>query len=101
MLRLAPDAGPLSAGHVLYAAEPGEGVMSVPLDRLTALYHRRSGQTHLVAVPVPDVLAALGGRALDVPAILDALGIDEDAESRAALTARLEEMVETGLVARL
>jgi PqqD family protein of HPr-rel-A system len=84
---------------VRYAAEPGEGVARIPLDSLTALYHRRSGQTHVVAAPVPEILDALAGEALDAAALLAALGIDDDAEARLLLEARLNELVESGLLA--
>lgn len=82
-----------------YIAEPCEGLIRVPLDSLTALYHRRSGQTHIVAAPVPEILDALGTGPLDLAAILAKLGIDDDAEARAILGARLDELVESGLVA--
>lgn len=81
-----------------YAAAPREGLVSIPLDSLTALYHRRSGQTHLIAAPLPEILEALAGNPLDEAALLEALGIDDDAEARAILLARLCELVETGLV---
>lgn len=81
-----------------YAAEPRDALISVPLDSLTAFYHRRSGQTHLVAAPVPEILEALAEGPLDAPALLAALGIEDDAEARAILNARLAELVETGLV---
>jgi PqqD family protein of HPr-rel-A system len=82
-----------------YRAEPHDGLVHVTLDSLTAVYHRRSGQTHIVAPPVPELLSVLDRGALDVPDLLAALGIDDDEEARALLTARLEELVETGLVA--
>jgi PqqD family protein of HPr-rel-A system len=81
-----------------YRAEPATTLAIVPLDSLTAIYHRRSGQTHLVAEPVPEILAALGGDARDLPEILTALDITDSAEARAALTARLDELIATGLV---
>jgi PqqD family protein of HPr-rel-A system len=84
---------------VRYAAEPGEGMVRVPLDSLTALYHRRSGQTHVVAAPVPEILDALSPGPLDVAALLAALGIDDDAEARLLIEARLGELVESGLLA--
>lgn len=33
--------------------------LTEPLDGLSAIYHRRSGHTHLVAAPIPEILAAL------------------------------------------
>ncbi len=76
----------------------------VPLDTLTAVYHRRAGMTHLVSEPMPEILAAL----TKAPATLSALmlvlvndyGLDHDAESAAALQARLDELEAIGLVWR-
>jgi len=81
-----------------YAAEPRVGLVSVPLDSLTALYHRRSGQTHLVAAPVPEILAALAEKPLDLGNLLAVLQIDDDAEARLLLQARLDELIASGLV---
>ena len=83
-----------------YAAEPPGGVIRVALDSLTALYHRRSGQTHVVAPPVPELLDILGRGPHSIDALLEALGVDDDAEARAILVARMDELVETGLVGR-
>lgn len=81
------------------AADPAS-LRIVPLDVLTAIYHRASGQTHIVEAPVPEILAALGNEALAVDAILERLSrdyalVDPDP---AALTARLEELAAAGLV---
>ncbi|MGC6401741.1 HPr-rel-A system PqqD family peptide chaperone [Sphingomonas sp. FW199] len=86
-----------------YRAAPPETLLTVPLDALTAIHDRRSGQTHLVAAPVPELLEALGDGALDAAALLARLAeqfdlVDGDA---AALAERLEELTATGLVERL
>ena len=83
-----------------YRADPPEGLRIVPLDSLTAIYHRASGQTHVVAEPVPEILAALGAGAADVPALMARLGIADSEKTRAVLCERLEELVATGLVAQ-
>ena len=41
------------------AAAAGD-LVRVELDALTAIYDRRSGQTHLLASPLPEMLEALG-----------------------------------------
>jgi PqqD family protein of HPr-rel-A system len=74
----------------------------VPLDSLIALFHRPSGQTHLLASPLPEILAALD----DGPANLAELAArlarqfdlaaEDDAD--AALLARLNELATMGLV---
>ena len=85
---------------MIYRADPPGGVRIVPLDNLTAIYDRASGQTHVVAEPVPEILAVLGSGAQDVDGFLEALGLTDDAGTRALLTERLNELVATGLVAR-
>jgi PqqD family protein of HPr-rel-A system len=73
---------------------------AVTLDGLSAIYHRVSGATHVVAEPVPQILAALGGDTLSLAALLARLGSDYDLgdEAEVALTARLDELVTLGLV---
>ena len=87
-----------------YIAEPADQLWVEPLDAITLIYHRRSGITHMVAEPVPEILTAMGNAAVTA-AILVAmlseqfdLGTDDDAE--AVVTARLEELAELGLVHR-
>lgn len=82
------------------AADPAT-LRIVPLDSLTAIYHRTSGITHVVASPVPELLAALV-RPLTIDALLSALARDYDLPDadRAALAERLDELVEAGLVSR-
>ncbi len=83
-----------------YCIDPPEGLRIVPLDSLTAIYHRASGQTHVVAEPMPEILAVLGGKEVDLPDIIARLSLTETTETRALLTERLEELVLTGLIAR-
>jgi PqqD family protein of HPr-rel-A system len=81
-----------------YHADPPDAVRIVPLDSLTAIYHRRSGQTHLVAEPVPEILTALQDGAADVTILAERLGVAVD--GHAALNARLDELIKSGLVFR-
>ncbi|WP_448658873.1 HPr-rel-A system PqqD family peptide chaperone [Sphingomonas sp. CJ99] len=83
-----------------YRAAPSQTLLIEPLDALTAIHDRRSGQTHLVAPPVPELLAALEDGPLDIDALFARLSdrfdlVDGDAD---ALAERLEELVTTGLV---
>jgi PqqD family protein of HPr-rel-A system len=75
---------------------------SVALDGLSAIYHRASGATHVVAEPVPQILEALGADTLTLAELLKRLGSDYDLADDAieALTARLDELVALGLVVR-
>lgn len=85
-----------------YQAEPDMRVR--PLDDISLVYHRHSGQTHLVVSPVPEILAALGTdvcAAADVVARLSAtydLGAPDAAA--VAIAAHLEELAALGLVRR-
>ena len=87
---------------ILYRAASPDSLIVVPIDLLTAIYHRASGQTHLMASPAPEILEALAGAPLDAEALLAKLRDDYDLVDAdpAALTARLDELVETGLVER-
>jgi PqqD family protein of HPr-rel-A system len=80
----------------LYRTDGPEARIATPLDGLTLVYHRPSGQTHLLAEPAPEILAALDAGPADAASLLARLGaIEGDAE---VLTVRLAELVETGLV---
>lgn len=46
--------------EVRYRAAGAMDLVRVELDALTAVYDRRSGQTHLLASPLPEMLEALG-----------------------------------------
>lgn len=88
---------------VVYRGPPEDGLLIAPLDEFTAVYHRASGITHLLTEPAPQILAVLGEGAVSLDALLDRLGRDfelEDAD-HAALAARLDELIEAGLVERL
>jgi PqqD family protein of HPr-rel-A system len=85
-----------------YRAASASSLLIEPLDALTAVYHRASGITHLLDAPAPEILAALAE-----PATLDGLlarlgtAFDLADADRDALAARLDELVEAGLVERL
>jgi PqqD family protein of HPr-rel-A system len=85
---------------MLYRADPPEMLRIVPLDSLTAIYHRASGQTHVVAEPVPELLVALGEGACDVATLAKRLSLEVTSETHMLLTERLDELIATGLVTR-
>ena len=89
------------AGPV-YIAD-AEGLRTVVLEGLTVLFHPRSGQTHIVAPPAPEILDALSQGAADLDGIVQRLSerfeFDED-DGRAAIAARLGELETAGLVRR-
>ena len=85
-----------------YRAVPAAQLRIVALDDLTLVYHRASGITHLLAAPAPEIIAALGDTAMTAAALYAAFAerfemIDGNA---AALAARIDELVEVGLVLR-
>jgi PqqD family protein of HPr-rel-A system len=89
-----------------YLAEPEEAIVMRVLDDITLLYHRPSGQTHMVVSPVPEILDALHrDGAGDVGAVLARLALSYDLgevdAARVAIAAHLDEMAQLGLVRRL
>jgi PqqD family protein of HPr-rel-A system len=91
-------AGPQS---LKYKAEPADQLLVEPLDAMTLMYQRRSGITHIVAEPVPEILAVMGDDVLSADAIAQRLADAFDIDSTDAaeiVAARLEELAALGLV---
>lgn len=84
-----------------FRAPPADAVISVELDPFVALYDRRSGITHLLAEPAPQLLEALAAGPLTLAALRTRLGEAYDMPDLTddALAARLEELAAAGLVA--
>jgi PqqD family protein of HPr-rel-A system len=95
----------MAAPSTLYRAEPAGERIVEPLDAMTLIYQRRSGITHMVTEPVPQMLAAMGGDALSAAALLERLAVHFDLETDGAalqaISARLEELADLSLVERL
>jgi PqqD family protein of HPr-rel-A system len=88
---------------VRFVADPPAAVRTAALETLTALYHRPSGTTHILAPPAPQILEALAGEPGDADELLRRLGerFDLAAEDApAAMAARLAELEAAGLVRR-
>jgi PqqD family protein of HPr-rel-A system len=87
-----------------YVADPPGAVASADLEGLTALFHARSGTTHILAPPAPQILQALGAGPADAGEIAARLaaGFDlaAEADAEAAISARLAELEAAGLVWR-
>jgi len=87
-----------------YVADPPGAIASVDLEGLTALFHARSGTTHILAPPAPQILQALAAGPADADEIAARLaaGFDLAAEEdpAAAISARLAELEAAGLVWR-
>jgi PqqD family protein of HPr-rel-A system len=84
----------------IYIADT-QGCRSFELEGLTLLFHERSGMTHILAPPSPQLLEVLAQAPLDAEALLARLRerfeIDE-ASGAAAIAARLAELEAAGLV---
>ena len=86
-----------------YIADPDPLAGAVALDGLTAVFHPRSGTTHILAPPAPQILEALAAREGDAAEILARISerFDLEAENaEAAIAARLAELEAAGLVWR-
>ncbi|MBV9840315.1 MAG: HPr-rel-A system PqqD family peptide chaperone [Sphingomonadaceae bacterium] len=95
---------PSIAATPTYRADPPGSLRMVALeDGLVLLFHRPSATTHVVASPVPELLAALDEGPADATTLLGRLAArhDLDDPDAAALAERLEELAAAGLVARL
>jgi len=87
----------------VYRAAPVEALRVERLGELTAIFDRRSMQTHLVVSPLPEVLEAMSGEACNAALLAARLAASFDlpdaAETRAILGERLRELASLGLVA--
>lgn len=89
---------------IYYRAESADQRLIEPLDAMTLIYQRRSGITHIVAEPVPEILAVMGVDIVDAKTIAERLALDFDLDStdaEAIITARLEELASLGLVEKV
>ena len=88
-----------------YRAEPADQRVIEPLDSMTLIYQRRSGITHIVAEPVPQILAAMGYDAVDVATLVARLvqhfDLGDADEADYIIGARLDELADLGLVDRV
>lgn len=87
-----------------YRAAPADALRVEPLGELTAIFDRRSMQTHLVVSPMPEILDAMGAEACNAAGLAARLAaaFDLDAAENAQpiLAERLRELAAMGLVER-
>lgn len=92
-------------GEVRYRAEDAANLIIRPLDELNLIYHRLSGITHIVASPVPEMLAIMKDDALNSAELLERLShsyaLEAEADLKAVVQARLDELTNLGLIKRL
>ncbi len=87
---------------VRFVADAADAVCRAQLDSLTALFHRPSGQTHILVSPAPEILDALGGAPADLTTLVARLAARFELGPNAAslVAARLGELETAGLVRR-
>lgn len=92
-----------------FASLPAGDLKRIALGGLEAIYHKRSGITHLLAEPVPDLLDALAGAgpgryvtAADVLSLVaqrfEIMGDNPDEPLEVVIAERLMELAALGLV---
>ena len=64
-----------------YRAAPADALRIEPLGELTAIFDRRSMQTHLVVSPVPEILDAMGADACTPARVAERLAATFELES--------------------
>ena len=89
----------------LYRAPEAGALRIEPLGDLTAIFDRRSMQTHLVVAPMPEIIAAMGDTPCDAGALAERLAAMFDLgdaggdDVAAVLRERLAELAALGLAA--
>ncbi|MGC1470842.1 MAG: HPr-rel-A system PqqD family peptide chaperone [Sphingorhabdus sp.] len=95
----------MAASETHYQAEPADARIVEPLDMMTLIYQRRSGITHMVGEPVPQMLEEMGRDAVDVSTLAERLAASFDLggqdDAVALIAERLEELAGLGLVERI
>ena len=85
-----------------FRAAPAEALRVEPLGEVTAIFDRRSTQTHLVVSPLPEILAAMGGEVCNASLLAARLAASFDlpdgAETRRRSPRSLRELAALGLV---
>ena len=91
--------------NICYIAEPADTRIVRPLDAMTLIYQRRSGITHIVADPVPQILQAMGdapcNAAKTAMRLTEAFDLGDGAQAEVIIAERLEELADLGLVERI
>jgi len=90
-----------------YRAIPAEMRLRHDLGVMTLIHHRRSGITHMVSEPVPQILEALDALGPSDVAAVTAhlrahfdLAAEDGSDAATAIRARLIELATLGLVSR-
>lgn len=90
--------------QALYRAETADDRIVSALDSMSVIYQRRSGITHIVSDPVPQILAAMGDVPMNAAQIAEKMALHfdlgDEQEAQSIIAARLAELAELGLVER-
>jgi len=90
-------------GEKSYRAAPADTLRIEALGELTAIFDRRSMQTHLVVAPMPEILAAMDEGIHTAATIAGRLATDFELEAEGeavpVIIERLAELAAMGLVA--
>ncbi len=85
-----------------YRAEKAGELIIQPLDIMTLIYHRRSGITHIVADPVPQILEIMKQDIVTAGDVMqrltDIFDLENRPDSGAVISERLKELSLLGLV---
>ena len=86
-----------------YCAAPADALRVEPLGELTAIFDRRSMQTHLMTQPMPEILAVMAGDPCNAATVAERLAarfdLGGDGDPTPLLAERLAELAAMGLVA--
>lgn len=89
---------------VHYRIAKSDDLLFAPLDAMSAVYHRPSGQTHLVGEPVPELLSVLDETPSDIDQVIARLAqkfeLSAEDDAKQVIAARLDELAELGLIER-
>lgn len=81
-----------------FAAPPPGACLCEKAEGMMLLYHRTSGQTHILVEPAPQILDALADAPLTEAELLAALEADFEVNSPDVIGERLSELIAAGLV---
>lgn len=83
----------------VYRAAPASDLAPpVRMDAFLIVYHRPSGQTHMLAEPAPEIIEVLAQGPGDAATISARLASRFDGIDVALIAARLDELAELGLI---
>lgn len=88
--------------EILWHPPLADRLVFEPLDSLTALFDRASGQTHLLAAPSPEILAALADAPATAAGLVERLAarfdLSSEGDALGVIVARLDELAALGLI---